>query len=256
MLPGPTLIMKAPGCQKPVKFSTIVSGNTFRMTLWTDGKQHAPMLPDSPWLRKSPSEGVLFWSDECEEIGSINHLHGDHKSSQPEWQDLEFAEEPDEADYFRAIELGMGDTPKKLRYLRVRLWWAGNDAVREKRSSKVSDKRQKTIEEFVQMVYGDDCTKDNLEEDIQQLTSERNPKEKSWELSLEHLQNLEQLESMFSETRQSERLMRAEICRNLGKFEEAQRLLQFTFSKVYLHSAQKIAELCAKRDKMVARVVV
>jgi len=77
--------MKAPGCQKPVKFSTIASGNTFGAVYWTDGKREAPMLPDDPWLRKSPTEGVLFWSDECEEIGSIGRWGTDEEDSDPDW---------------------------------------------------------------------------------------------------------------------------------------------------------------------------
>ncbi|MGC9453108.1 MAG: hypothetical protein ACP5I4_16880 [Oceanipulchritudo sp.] len=109
MLPGPTLIMKAPGCQKPVKFSTIASGNTFGATWWTDGKQEAPMLPDNPWLRKSPSEGVLFWSDACEQIGEIDPFRDDGEEPDPEWEDLEFAETPDEADYFKALLDGLGE---------------------------------------------------------------------------------------------------------------------------------------------------
>lgn len=209
MLPGPTLIMKAPGCQKPVKFSTIASGNTFGATWWTDGKQEAPMLPDNPWLRKSPSEGVLFWSDECEEIGSMGGWQAEDQDSHPEWEGLEFAEEPDEADNFKAIDDGVGGTPEKLRYLRIRLWWAGNDPIREDRNRK---------------------------------------------LSAEHLQNLENLEPMLSEDDPNERMMRAEICRELGKFEEGRRLLRFAFPKGYLDAVEKISGLCVEGDIKVARI--
>lgn len=71
MRPGPTLIVKAPGCQSPVKVSTLASGNTFGAVFWTDGKCEAPMLPDHSRLRKHPTEGILFWADECEEISTI-----------------------------------------------------------------------------------------------------------------------------------------------------------------------------------------
>jgi hypothetical protein len=137
MTPGPVLIMKAPGCKKPVKFRTIVSGNTFWAIFWTDGKREAPMLPDEPWLKKSPSEGVLFWSDECEEIGQINWFSG--SKANPDWEDLEFAAEPTEQDYFAAITNGTASTDEKLRYLRMRLWWKGNDPVRRNESSQLPD---------------------------------------------------------------------------------------------------------------------
>ncbi|RPJ33675.1 MAG: hypothetical protein EHM17_09410 [Verrucomicrobiaceae bacterium] len=103
--------MKAPGCLNPVKFSTIGSGNTFGATFWTDGKREAPMLPDEPWLRKSPSEGALFWSDECEEIGQIDLYSAG--SEKPEWKDLDYAVEPSEDDYAAALQSGLASTPKK-----------------------------------------------------------------------------------------------------------------------------------------------
>jgi hypothetical protein len=135
MLPGPIRIMKAPGCKRPVKFLTISSGNTFRAVYWTDGKREAPMLRDNPLLRKAPEEDVLFWSHECEEIGSIGDRYQYNNEYNPEWEDLEFAQEPSESDYLRAIDEGMGFTLNKILYLRMRLWWIGNDGVRKKKVS-------------------------------------------------------------------------------------------------------------------------
>ena len=37
---------------------------------------------------------------------------------------------PDEDDLFRALDTGLGNTPGRERYLRVRAWWAANDPVR------------------------------------------------------------------------------------------------------------------------------
>jgi hypothetical protein len=199
--------MKASGCKKPVKFSTIASGNTCGATYWTDGKREAPMLPDNPWLRKSPSEGVLFWSDECEEIGSIEGWGSDDEESHPEWEELEFAEEPDEADYLKAIEEGVGDTPEKLRYLHVRLWWAGNDVIR---------------------------------------------KDPNKELSEEQLHHLGILNTLLSEDDSNQRLMRAEVCRELGKFDETMRLLEYRFPEDYSRAANRIRSFCLKGDSKVA----
>lgn len=201
--------MKAPGCKKPVKFSTIASGNTFGATFWTDGKREAPMLPDNPWLRKSPSEGVLFWSDECEEIGSIGGWHAEDEDPHPEWDDLEFAKEPSETDYFEAIENGVGDTPEKLRYLHIRLWWAGNDVIRKNPDKSLPEK---------------------------------------------HLNNLKALEVLLDEDDPDERLMRAEVCRELGKFDESMRLLRFVFPDDYQSAVEIISELTWDEESKVARL--
>jgi hypothetical protein len=75
----------------------------------------------------SPSEGVLFWEDECEEVGQVSPWD---ESKQSERTDLEYAVEPAEPDYQRALAAGMASTPEKQRYLRTRLWWAANDSLR------------------------------------------------------------------------------------------------------------------------------
>ena len=129
MLPGPTLIVKAPDCQSPVKVSTLASGNTFGAVFWTDGKCEAPMLPDHSRLRKHPTEGILFWADECEEIGTIP-FDGDQQQAE-RWKDVPYDEEPTEQDLFSALESDIADTDEKIRYLRIRLWWAGNGPIRE-----------------------------------------------------------------------------------------------------------------------------
>jgi len=128
MTPGPTFIVKAPGCSKLVKISTISSGNTCGATYWTDGKCEAPMLPDSPWLRVSPAEGILFWSDECEKIAEMHPWKS--TSGAAKWDELMFAAEPNEKEYFEALTSGIATTQEKLRYIRMRLWWAGNDPIR------------------------------------------------------------------------------------------------------------------------------
>ncbi len=198
--------MKAPGCRKPVKFSTIASGNTFGAIFWTDGKREAPMLPDEPWLRKAPTEEVLFWSDECEEIDQINSWDGEKGQ---EWEELEFAEEPDEDDYIHAIESGLGDSHQKLIYLRMRLWWKGNDRIR---------------------------------------------REEAESLPEEHLENLSALEDLLSMDDANERMMRAEVCRELGKFGEAKRLLEKEFPEGYQEALKTIFRLCEARETRVARL--
>src|SRR5215475_11203918 len=98
-----TLIMRAPGCKRPVKFTTVgsvvMSVASVLTTYWTDGKRESKMLPDQPWLRKSPSEGALFWSDECEQIGR----YFEREPEKEEWRDLDYAVEPSEEDYIGAL---------------------------------------------------------------------------------------------------------------------------------------------------------
>ena len=206
---GPILIMKAPGCKRPVKVKTIGSGNTFGSIAWTDGRCVAPMLPDNPWLRKSPSEGVLFWLDECKEIGQIDRYGG--RAGKPEWEELDYAEEPSEADYLAAINSGIANTKKKLRYVRTRLWWTGNDRLR------------------------------------------RNEDETS-ALPGVHVQNLLELAALLSNKDAEQRLMKAEIFRELSRFDDALKLLEGEFPDGYEHAVRRIRDLAASGNSRVAEL--
>lgn len=147
---GPTLVMKVPGCKNPVKFHTVSSGNTFGATFWTDGKRESPMLPDNPWLKKSPTEGVLFWSDQCEEIGRIDFKSCGNENHQ--WKNLDFAVEPTAEDYITAINCGLAKTDEQQRYLRMRLWWIGNDAIRRNEQGYLSEVHLENLRAFVEIL--------------------------------------------------------------------------------------------------------
>jgi hypothetical protein len=196
MLPGPILIIKAPGCTKLLKQSTLASGNTFGATFWTDGKMEAPMLPDKPWLMKSPSEGVLFWTDECEVLGEISFFSEEPENL--EWEDLEFAEEPDEADYLAVISKGFADTPEKMRYTRIRFWWQGNDRIR--------------CQEWTELPYL-------------------------------HIENLTELLPLLADDDASQRVMKAEVLRELSLFDESLKLLSGNFPSDFQQAVGRIREL-------------
>ena len=60
-----------------------------RTVTWTDGKCEARLLPRETWLLKNPSDGVLFWADEVEDVSQSK-------------ADVPYAENPKEDDYFLA----------------------------------------------------------------------------------------------------------------------------------------------------------
>jgi hypothetical protein len=156
MTPGPTQILRAPGCQQLVKNSTVGSGNTFGARFWTDGKMDAPMLPDRPWLMKHPTEGVLFWMDEAKEVGEIDSFT-EESGEHPEWIALEHVETPDEDDYRKAVRSGIANTTEKLRYVRMRLWWCGNDAIRGSDEGALPDEHLDNLQEFAKLLPEDEA---------------------------------------------------------------------------------------------------
>lgn len=129
MTPGPTIIRKCSACGKHIAQDTIGSGNTFGARFWTDGKRHAPMLPDQPWLIKCPHCSSLLWLDEQKQVGQIDPW-GSRSQPAQTFNDAEPASEPTLAEYTTFLS---GNFPDKKTgpFVRLRTWWAGNDARRE-----------------------------------------------------------------------------------------------------------------------------
>lgn len=126
MTRGPDLILKTRLSGNLVKIETMASGNNFGARYWTDGKCEAPMLMDRPWLRKNPASGELFWMDECEEVAEESPW-----AENGEYAHVPYAETPTQEDHEAALADGLAGIPEKELYLRLRCWWAANDAVRE-----------------------------------------------------------------------------------------------------------------------------
>jgi hypothetical protein len=129
MTPGPTIIRKCSACGRHIAQYTIGSGNTFGARFWTDGKRDAPMLPDQPWLVKCPHCSTLVWIDEQKQVGEIEPW-GPRGETSERFKDARPASEPTLTEYTAFLSAGVRDE-KKERYVRLRTWWAGNDARRE-----------------------------------------------------------------------------------------------------------------------------
>ncbi|MGA1204776.1 MAG: hypothetical protein ACO3ZW_03060, partial [Opitutales bacterium] len=65
---------------------------------------------------------------------------------------------------------------------------------------------------------------------------------------------LKTLEVLLDEDDPNERLMRAEVCRESGKFDEAKRLLSFVFPDDYQTAVKIISGLCEEQNIQVARL--
>jgi hypothetical protein len=205
MLPGPNLIKECPQCRQPFVQPTLLSGNTFGASFWTDGKREAPMLPETPWVVKCPTCSHLVWLDEAAKLGEEDPF-GDPSR----WPEARRFAELSEHDYLMALSKEATGSPEKIRYLRMRAWWAANDGFR------------------------------------------RQPAERSASLSEEARRNMEALFSALSEAAEEQRLMRAELARELGRFEEAERLLSMKYRKELHHAVRRIAELVNQRNRRVA----
>jgi len=112
-------------------------------------------------------------------------------------------------DYLALLAAGIADKEKE-HYLRLRAWWAGNDARRQGATPRpMSDEETANLEAFAPLLDGSD---------------------------------------------ENDRIMKAEVMRELGRYEDATTLLQHTFSNALAQAATIIRTLATQRTPFVSEI--
>ena len=198
------------------------------------------MIPDEPKLLKSPKEEILFWDEECEVIGEMEEgflsttrcwRNGEEVAGKAlirEWKRLPYGQEPSVEDYLKALESGMGDTAERVYSLRMRLWWKGNDPVRQ-----ASEVKHRGF--FLWKTKKTPDTQEKLPDIL--------------------LQNLEILLELHEGDSPYQRLLRAELVREMGRFSEAATLISHEIPSELKYHADTLISLIEARDKKVAKVI-
>ncbi len=220
MQSGAVQIRKCKKCGGLIEEETFISWNNLGGVLWTDGYFDGDMWADPPQLVKCPHCREILWIDDQELLGR-KRKRGMGRGS---WRDF-LGSEPfarlQTSDYFQVIDQG-GLDGKRLRYVRIRAWQWGNHARRA-------------------------CTR----------AGSPFSREAGWTpppMSERERKNLEALLHLLDEGDEDDRLMKAEACRELGRFDTALRLLEKPFEDELLRAVDCIRELIRKKDDLVREV--
>jgi len=205
MLPGPTVIRRCSACTKLIEQFTLTSGNTIGARFWTDGKRDAPMLPEEPWLVKCQHCGALVWIDEQQEVGIVDG----RLLRQDSFKDALPYVAPSPDDYFAFLLKGVSDSEME-QYVRLRAWWAGNDARRD----------------------GEAVTP----------------------LSDYEIANLDAYAALLDESDENDRIIKAEIMRELGKYDDAIALLSTSFREQLAFAAAIIRNPSVQKIAVVREI--
>jgi hypothetical protein len=217
MIPGPDKLIECPNCKALARVFTLLSGNTFGAKRWTDGKIFAPMLPRPPAITKCRNCGRYFWLSDAKVIGELLLWEPEAEKIPSEWKAAEPVRELSEAEYIEAIKIGMAHNREQELYLRIHAWWASNDRLRFNQDA---GEQAQTI----------------------------------FKHSAEAIMNLERLLNLLDITDPDERLMKAEILRELGRFDEAIQLLEFDFPSKYTSIVTLIRDLARRKDSLVREI--
>lgn len=163
MLPGPTIIRECPHCNSPFKEWTMASGNTFRAKWWSDGKMVASMMPNQYSLVSCPSCNKPVWIEEAKLLDKLKPV-GCFSDSKVQQEDenpvgaienqLKYSKTATLAVYEEALADLKSDAEKE-RYIRVRIWWLGNDIRRNSGvATPLTDQEVQNLESLMPLLDG------------------------------------------------------------------------------------------------------
>ncbi len=166
------------------------------------------MLPNQSRLVKCPHCGSLIWIDEQTKIGETEPW-GSDAEERDRFPDARSASTPTPQEYATFLKKSVCDKQKE-RYVRLRIWWAGNDSRRKSDQTTPLD---------------------------------------SFEV-----ENLHAFVTLLDDSDDNDRLMKAEALRELGQFEDAEKLLSTTFEDGLTQAVAIIRDLNQKGISAVSRM--
>lgn len=169
-----------------------------------------------PWI---PEELALVGCPFCGETFWIRESQAlgaaNEAYSDSRWPEAKFVTELDAVSILQSIAVGKADSPRREKYLRLHAWWRDADARREGVAKELD------------------------------LTP---PGE-------EMRANMRRLHLLADEELPDDRLMKAELSRQLGRFDECLRLIGQEFAREeHVAAAARIRELAEAGETRVARV--
>jgi len=188
MNPGYAQILTCPHCGTKKEVLSLISGNTFGQTLWSDNKTIAPMLPKVSFVQKCPHCGKYYLLSRQEteygktysfELGELNY-----EETKEAWSMLKETEDLTENE--------------KLNILIMQVW-AFNDSYTRKNETTAPTEEQAYIKGIIELLLKMDNVDDLLKAEFLRETGR-------FEEALELLNNylagndfLEELKSRFKE---------------------------------------------------------
>jgi len=213
MIPGLTKVLECPNCKSLYTKATYASGNTIvGARTWTDGQSHAPMWPRAHGITKCEKCDNIFWVKDAKEIGKFSFTN----------KDLSFTDK---------------NIPQKWRGLKPISNLEIDDLVKA-----VKEKAHEVKDE----IYLRKLLWWKINDPIRQ-GKEQSISEKRLEIFKD---NLQMLKSILGNTNEN-RIMKAEIYRELGNFDNVSKLLS-DLPKKYDTVFEKIQSLAKQKNSLVS----
>jgi len=218
MTTGPTYVYNCPICDNILKRGSLMSGNTIGEKIFSDGKRIAPMFPEIPNLTRCKKCKTIFWLNKLKEIGTYEEFTRYGPGGTEEWQKADRAEFLKLDEYLIAIKTGISENKEEELFIRQRIWWAFNDRFRNHLPNEVFG--------MINM-FNDDEDEEN------------------WKV------NLHELIKLLDQTDINDKIMFAELNRNLGNFEKCISIIESIDHENINWLKKKLLTECQKKNKYV-----
>ena len=143
------------------------------------------MLPRPPAVTKCHKCSGYFWIHDARKVGEVDPFERKRGASDTAWEEAPSIRELTESEYYEAIEAGLASTSENETQIRTLAWWRANDTDR------TEEKASRTLEQS-------------------------NPQKTA---------NLTRLLDVMKDDSAEGQLMKAEVARQLGRFDDAITLL-------------------------------
>ena len=210
-------LKRCPSCNCEFSHCDIASSNTFGATFYTDGFVNGPMHEEHGALLQCPGCHTYLWKEDVPTRESVRHS--------PHWFDAEKRPLPvawamSDSGYLDIFHQALWKTLAQEKYIRIKAWWISNHACRS-------------------------CSADE---------TVSSSKDEEFLEPAEVEENLTKLLSLLDIDDQHDLIMRAEILRELGRFEECLNLLKQPFDDKYCRTIDVIKKLADCNNRQVESV--
>jgi hypothetical protein len=257
MLPGPDRVIACPSCKSLETHLTLHSFTEWDVYRWTDGFRLCYSHPEPPPVAKCGHCGYVYWLRDAKAIGKLHDRRG--TTVPPEWQRAEHVVEPSEAEYYEALEPGLEGTARKGRIAQVLAWRKSNEPIgsglgrtaEKERIARVlawwksnEPLRGGTLTQIYSYWNSSPVRRDELPK-VKREIGPWNPDPGARQA------NMERLLALLDLREANDRILRVEVLRQLGRFDEALAALQDVGFEQASWVLDQIRTLCEEGDTLV-----
>lgn len=275
MIPGPYIVIACPYCDGLGRVRTALSGNNFGARVRSDGRLFAPGQAYLPSILICNACDALFSLDRANRVGEIDRL--DEDEGRPEWRAAERLREPDAERCLAGLALNPSSDQVDEKTLRILAMWKVNDLADQDPFRSV--KGPAVLALFtgpVAIAMGVDTAMAAVSEHqatnpaitgavlggvtllmlaiawlqppAGKLIFELPQPEPSQSRTAASLENLEALISLLESKDEEEKMMLADVYRQLGRFDEGVGAAEAIDSPDLLDGAKQILALCKRGE--------